>query len=60
MKCPNCGSRKIELSLHSDGLVSEETPVKECPECSHVWTCDSERTIRVIKQGFEPDLDLAA
>jgi hypothetical protein len=60
MKCPNCENQNIEISLYSGGFVSNETPVKECPDCHHVWTCDAERTIRVISQGFEQDFDLAA
>ena len=60
MKCPNCENRQIEVSLHSGGMVSNETPIKECTECTHVWTCDSEGIVRVIKQGYEPACDLAA
>jgi hypothetical protein len=60
MKCPNCENRQIEVSLHSGGMVSNETPIKECPECCHVWTCDSEGIVKVIKKGYEPIIDLAA
>jgi len=60
MKCPNCENRQIEVSLHSGGMVSNETPIKECPECTHIWTCDSGGIVKVIKQGYEPVCDLAA
>jgi uncharacterized Zn finger protein len=60
VKCPNCKNRKIEVSLHSAGMVSNDTPIKECPECGHVWTCDSRRVVKVIQQGYEHVYDLAA
>ena len=51
MKCPNCKNRNIDISLHSDGFVSPQTPVKECPTCGQVWTCNSDGQKRVIKYG---------
>jgi ribosomal protein S27E len=60
MKCPNCEHRQIEVSLHSGGMVSNETPIKECPECGHVWICGTGGVVKVIKQGYEPVNDLAA
>ena len=51
MKCPNCNNRTLEINLHSEGMVSTETPAKECPECGHIWTCNSGRAVRIIKQG---------
>jgi Zn ribbon nucleic-acid-binding protein len=52
MKCPNCNNRILEISLHSEGMVSTETPAKECSKCGHIWTCDSESAVRVIKHGI--------
>ena len=60
MKCPNCENRRIEVNMHSGGMVSNDTPIKECPECSHVWTCDFIGVVKVITQGHKPVLDLAA
>jgi predicted RNA-binding Zn-ribbon protein involved in translation (DUF1610 family) len=60
MKCPNCGNRQIEVSLHSGGMVSNETPIKECPECTHVWIRDHRGVVKVLKQGYDPVNDLAA
>jgi hypothetical protein len=60
MKCPNCENRQIEVSLHSGGMVSNETPIKECPECHHVWTCDTDGVIKNIFQGCGRGFDLAA
>jgi Zn-finger nucleic acid-binding protein len=60
MKCPNCLHRPIEVSLHSEGMVSSETPIMECPQCSHVWTSHFGGVVKVMKQGYEPENDLAA
>lgn len=54
MKCPVCEERdKVELSTHSEGYTSKETPVKECGHCGSIWTA-KDGEVDIISRGTKP------
>lgn len=54
MKCPDCGSRKLNV-YEMRGFTSKESPIKECDICGLVWRLvfqsDSSLRLDIIARG---------